>query len=167
MQTFLPYPDFARSARCLDYKRLGKQRVENLQIMQALLHCRLISKDRNKKDLPRERWTFQALKNPGWENHTATRMWRGYESCLLMYQLAITDEWLSRGYRDTCMVKTSVLYHYNGQRIDGTPWYPDWLGDERIHIGYQSNLIQKDPDYYGPIFHGVPDDLPYFWPVKE
>ena len=33
MQTFLPYPDFARSARVLDRKRLGKQRVETLQVL--------------------------------------------------------------------------------------------------------------------------------------
>jgi len=28
MQTFLPYADFKLSTRVLDYKRLGKQRVE-------------------------------------------------------------------------------------------------------------------------------------------
>ena len=33
MQTFLPYPDFARSAAVLDRQRLGKQRVEVLQIL--------------------------------------------------------------------------------------------------------------------------------------
>ena len=32
MQTFLPYQNFIKSAKCLDYKRLGKQRVEALQI---------------------------------------------------------------------------------------------------------------------------------------
>ena len=32
MQTFLPYPDFLDSAQCLDYRRLGKQRVEAMQI---------------------------------------------------------------------------------------------------------------------------------------
>ncbi|GAA3827626.1 pyrimidine dimer DNA glycosylase/endonuclease V [Nocardioides panacisoli] len=36
MQTFLPYADFARSARSLDPKRLGKQRVEALQVVRAL-----------------------------------------------------------------------------------------------------------------------------------
>ncbi len=29
MQTFLPYPDFTKSAQCLDNKRLGKQRSNN------------------------------------------------------------------------------------------------------------------------------------------
>ena len=37
MQTFLPYPDFERSAKVLDNKRLGKQRVEVLQILNVLL----------------------------------------------------------------------------------------------------------------------------------
>ena len=31
MQTFMPYPDIVKSVRCLDYKRLGKQRVEAMQ----------------------------------------------------------------------------------------------------------------------------------------
>jgi len=36
MQTFLPYPDFERSARALDLKRLGKQRVECIQVLRGL-----------------------------------------------------------------------------------------------------------------------------------
>src|SRR5947208_1979490 len=36
MQTFLPYADFERSARVLDRKRLGKQRVETIQVVRAL-----------------------------------------------------------------------------------------------------------------------------------
>jgi len=30
VQTFLPYPDFKKSAECLDFRRLGKQRVDQL-----------------------------------------------------------------------------------------------------------------------------------------
>jgi hypothetical protein len=36
MQTFLPYPDFRESLESLDNKRLGKQRVEALQLTLAL-----------------------------------------------------------------------------------------------------------------------------------
>ncbi|MFL6108162.1 MAG: pyrimidine dimer DNA glycosylase/endonuclease V [Marmoricola sp.] len=36
MQTFLPYADFEKSARALDTKRLGKQRVETIQVVRAL-----------------------------------------------------------------------------------------------------------------------------------
>lgn len=36
MQTFLPYPDFRQSAKVLDRARLGKQRVECLQLARAI-----------------------------------------------------------------------------------------------------------------------------------
>ena len=36
MQTFLPYPAFDLSAQVLDRQRLGKQRVETLQVLKAL-----------------------------------------------------------------------------------------------------------------------------------
>ena len=36
MQTFLPVTDFEESARLLDSPRLGKQRVETLQVLLAL-----------------------------------------------------------------------------------------------------------------------------------
>ncbi len=36
MQTFTPYADFDASVQALDQKRLGKQRVEVIQIVRAL-----------------------------------------------------------------------------------------------------------------------------------
>ena len=36
MQTFLPYESFAESAKVLDWRRLGKQRVEGMQIIKAI-----------------------------------------------------------------------------------------------------------------------------------
>lgn len=75
MQTFLPYASFAKSARVLDPRRLGKQRVEAMQILKAL--------DR---------------KEGGWVNHPAVRMWRGYEAALRQYQRAMIVEWMIRGY---------------------------------------------------------------------
>ena len=36
MQTFLPYADFIASAEVLDQKRLGKQRVETIQVLRGL-----------------------------------------------------------------------------------------------------------------------------------
>lgn len=82
MQTFLPYPDFRESAFCLDRLRLGKQRVEAVQILRTL---------RGDSD--------------GWKNHPAVRMWRGYESALAMYADAMITEWMRRGYRNTLVVQ--------------------------------------------------------------
>jgi hypothetical protein len=79
MQTFLPHPDFAASARCLDRQRLGKQRVEAWQILRALTD------------------------GGGWANHPAVKMWRGYEDCLRIYGYEMCVEWIRRGYRDTML----------------------------------------------------------------
>ena len=80
MQTFLPYENFEQSFKCLDYRRLGKQRVEAYQILNVLL------KRNNKK---------------GWTNHPATQMWRGFENCLKHYFNLCVDEWKNRGYKNT------------------------------------------------------------------
>ena len=77
MQTFIPYTDFDLCARALDYRRLGKQRVECKQILNAI-----------------ERGSG------GWANHPATRMWRGYEPALRQYMRAIILEWIARGYKN-------------------------------------------------------------------
>lgn len=140
MQTFLPYADFEKTAASLDMKRLGKQRVETMQIVKSIL-------------TPEQR---------GWQNHPAVNMWRGYLGALLDYQAAICYEWVAnRGYKDTCLEKTEVLL----QGQDVTNDYPDWLGDSKIHTSHQSNLVRKDPIFYRAVFPNVPNDLEYVWPV--
>ena len=156
MQTFLPYADFARSAAVLDHPRLGKQRVETLQILQVLL---------------RLRWdntagVIEAYLPKGWRTHPVVLMWQGYETGLAAYQRAVCDEWVSRGFADSCRAKTDGLLavaHDTGHE-SGTA--PPWLGDEALHRSHQSNLVRKSPEVYGPLFPGVPDDLPYVWPVS-
>lgn len=137
MQTFLPYPDFGLSAYVLDYRRLGKQRVEAYQILRTLLAI-----------------------STGWKNHPATNMWRGYEGSLAEYGMIVCSEWIGRGYKDTLKPKFAELY--DEYKLD-LHVYPDWLGDEAFHLSHQSNLTRKDPDHYGQ-FWDVPNDLPYIWP---
>lgn len=139
MQTFLPYSDFEVTASVLDQKRLGKQRVETLQIMSAM------------------------LKGTGWIHHPATKMWQGFEIALFDYQLAICNEWTARGFQDTCLAKTwDIIEDYSDQRELVIPW---WMGSMDIHVSHQSNLVRKNSEIYRPFFPHVPDDLPYIWPV--
>lgn len=139
MQTFLPFPDLARSASVLDRQRLGKQRVETLQILNALTG--------NSK---------------GWHNHPATRMWAGFEAGLACYGVAVCDEWISRGYNDTCRDKITALV--SGEQVD----LPPWFGDEEFHQAHRSNLLRKNREHYAPLFEvNLPDDLPYVWPALE
>ena len=96
MQTFLPYADFARSAACLDRQRLGKQRVECMQILQSL---RI---------------------GGGWSNHPAVKMWCGYEKSLENYAAATVSEWVRRGY------KNNMLFRIFGPGdYENPPWLGD------------------------------------------
>lgn len=135
MQTFLPYPDFERSAKVLDYRRLGKQRVEAKQILNAL----------TTGDAPH-----------GWRNHPATKMWRGYEDALAIYKNKMIEEWCRRGYKNT-MSLTMRPRHVE---------LPPWWGDEKFHAAHRSNLLRKDPEWYGQFGWAERDDLPYIWPVR-
>jgi len=138
MQTFLPYESFRDSAKCLDRQRLGKQRVEAMQILNAL---KADSKSR-------------------WRNHPAVRMWRGYEHTLGYYMNIMIKEWVSRGYNNT-MNLSDIPIDYDKSVL------PPWLGDNRLHKSHQCNLYRKDPDYYGKFFGNEIDrKAPYWWPVE-
>jgi Pyrimidine dimer DNA glycosylase len=151
VQTFLPYPDFERSARALDAKRLGKQRVETIQVVRAL-----------------------TVSGYGWANHPAVLMWKGYEEALGRYGFTCCEVWLELGFGDTCAatirtdLRTAGVERIRTQgELAAAGALPPWLGDDAVHVSHQSALVRKDPAYYRPLFPDVPDDLPYHWPVRS
>ncbi len=87
MQTFIPFKDFEECARVLDYRRLGKQRVECKQILNAMQKT-----------------------SGGWVNHPATKMWKGYEPALRQYMRAIILEWIDRGYKNNMEIPEPEEY---------------------------------------------------------
>ena len=134
MQTFLPYADYIRSAKCLDYRRLGKQRVECKQIMLAL-----------------------TTPTYGWQSHPAVVMWRDSEESLALYGLTMCLEWRMRGYSDSLMP-------FFRDRVTALAIPPPWLGMDAVHESHQSNLLRKDPSFYAQFGWSVGPDLPYVWP---
>lgn len=144
MQTFLPYPDFAESARVLDNKRLGKQRVEAYQILLTLDGAR-----------------------KGWANHPAVKMWAGYQTALFVYLQAVCSEWVYRGYKDTVLRKGT---HYMAPeefmttRQGGFVTMPPWLGDKEFHAAHRANLLRKDYGHYAQFGWDEDLTLPYVWP---
>ena len=152
MQTVLPYPDFAASARVLDPKRLGKQRVETIQVLRAL-----------------------TVPGYGWRHHPAVKMWRGYEEALTRYGLRMCEVWTSAGRADTCSATLAEdLKKATGLALVRTEpslleagEMPPWFGDQEFHRSHQSALVRKDPEYYGRWFPDVPDDIPYVWPESD
>ncbi|MGA5894454.1 MSMEG_6728 family protein [Streptomyces venetus] len=152
MQTFLPYPGFRESALVLDRRRLGKQRVEALQVLRGLV-----------------------VPDYGWRRHPAVRMWAGYEEALVRYGLEICRVWRELGHQDSCAatlvadlatarphapVRDQPVLASEGE-------LPPWLGDDSFHRSHRSALVRKDPTTYTRHFPEVPDDLPYVWPASD
>jgi hypothetical protein len=122
VQTFLPYADFQKSVEVLDYRRLGKQRVETFQVLNILL---------------------ERTPTKGWRNHPVTLMWTGYESALKLYQNMTIREWSRRGYKNNMSFEeiepNSVVM-------------PAWFGIDEFHRSHRSNLLRKDFGYYSQYF---------------
>lgn len=174
MQTFLPFPlDFEASARCLDNRRLGKQRVECLQILQTIKKIQNTTPDK-RKTIP-------------WANHPAIKMWEHYAFDLQCYAAAICVEWTNRGFKDTVRDKVRNIV------FTGVYYAPYWLAEIALARSHQSNLLRKahedikkaksitqlklatynlhryeqaflqDPNNNGAL---PPLDLPYVWPCQ-
>jgi hypothetical protein len=136
MQTFLPYADFRKSLEVLDYRRLGKQRVEAMQLIKAI------------EQVP----TLDGKPYKGWVNHPATKMWRSYPDALKLYCNIAIEVWVERGYKNT-------MSKYDVPENVELPW---WLGNQEIHTSHQSNLYHKSPHDY-PQFEM--EFIPYVWPI--
>lgn len=153
MQTFVPFPDMRRSAEVLDDKRLGKQRVEALQIIRAL--------------------TYETY---GWKHHPAVLMWQGYEEALGAYARAIIEEWTKRGFADTCattiaddLTTAGIPTTRTEAQLRKANKLPPWWGDDDVHASHRRALLRKDPDHYAHHFDDDADrpDDDYVWPVRR
>jgi pyrimidine dimer DNA glycosylase len=135
----------------LDRRRLGKQRVEALQVLRGL-----------------------TTPGYGWRHHPAVLMWRGHEEALGAYGVAACRAWRALGFADTCeakllaeLARVGVAAPRPQQELARAGGLPPWLGDPALHRSHQSSLLRKDPAHYRQHFPGVPDDLPYVWPVRK
>jgi len=183
VQTFLPYPDFAATARVLDPRRLGKQRVEALQVFRGLV-----------------------VPGYGWRHHPAVKMWAGCEEALIRYGLEMCAAWTALGHADTVAATlrdehattlrnqpAATLRDQHADTVDAvsveppadtagaitperrpeprtqaeltaTGAVPAWLGRDDVHRSHRSALVRKDPGYYGPLFPDADPEEPYVWP---
>ena len=138
VNTFLPFPSFVKSAQVLDYRRLGKQRVEAMQLINILTNN---------------------TETKGWRTHPALLMWVGYADALKLYCNIIIEEWIKRGYSNTMKlydVKEPVIY----------PWWFGMMDFHYSHVAslrrkdpeyYESRL--EMPEEYAA--------KGYCWPTIE
>jgi Pyrimidine dimer DNA glycosylase len=152
VQTFVPFADFEKSMRTLDTKRLGKQRVEVIQIVRAL-----------------------TVPGYAWSSHPAVLMWKGYEEALGRYGLTSCEIWTERGFGDSCAATITADLRTSGvveirtyAALAAADALPPWLFDEALQRSHRSSLLRKDPEHYGPLFPpDTPRDLDYVWPVRS
>lgn len=177
MQTFLPYPDFAECARVLDDKRLGKQRVECVDILRAMQPpdvCPMCqgnktidiswTKSPQQKNVQCPRCRATGIIERAWRNHPATRMWRGYEGALIVYLECCVAEWTRRGGEDTRWAEVLKLYP-DKVRARFTAPVPPWHRDERLHSSHRAALLYKNPDHYKQFNWTETPKQDYYWPV--
>jgi hypothetical protein len=171
MNTFLPYADFMESAKVIDKKRCWKQVVEAKQIINILetkANLGLAINDYVKAE--------DALsKVITWSNHPAVKMWEGYiealkhyyniflSTCLTEHKINTKLEFISCKYSTP---EATILHVHQYWTKNEKPW---WLGNEDFHRAMRSRLIEKDREFYLPLF---PNDEgfnggKYFWPVME
>ena len=135
VQTFLPYQSFEQSLACLDNRRLGKQRVEAMQILNAL----------------------RAGSVSRWRGHPAVRMWDGWESLLEIYHDLAIKAWVDRGFRNNMRLVSKSFW------LRDPISKPPWLTKE-FCASHRSNLLRKDPVYYSQFGWKELPNLPYIWP---
>lgn len=158
MQTFLPYPDFLKSAKVLDKKRCWKQVVEAKQIINILEKKQFLLDNENPD------FAKQALKTISWGNHPAVKMWEGHIDSLQYY---------FNCFLDVCLIKHKIKTSYLpfdpsmdyllGNDENENIW---WMGNKNFHRAMRARLIEKDREFYLPLF---PEDEgfnngKYFWP---
>ena len=147
MVTFLPYADFVASARVLDNKRLGKQRVEAYQIINVITKPR-----------------------PGstaWANHPAVRMWRGSVHLLAHYYNTMCMEWALRGFVNNMEWINPTRNWDSDSHHHVQIAHPCWLGDPVLHSSHRATLLSKNLEWYSQ-FNWTEEPLYYYvWPLSK
>ena len=142
MQTFLPSPIFAESARILDYRRLNKQIVEGYQILSGRV--------------------------PN-ANHPSCLMWSNHKLMLVIYLSAFLGEYMYRTGKHHGLEEDILTYKCESDK--DMPLTPPWLGVPLFHLAHRVNLIRKDYDYYlgkfeRPFYKLEEYPEGYYWPIQ-
>jgi hypothetical protein len=134
VNTFCVSKDVDVCAKALDWRRLGKQRVEAKQIYDVVTGVKT-----------------------GWRNHPACKMWMGYPDALAIYCNAMISEWIRRGYKNNMpMLPTS-------KPVDEVE-FPAWFGWSPVVFSHMASLNRKDPVFYTFDIPEEYARLGYVWP---
>lgn len=153
MQTFMPYKDFAKTAKVLDNKRLNKQILECYQVLNVL----------SNKD-----------PKAAWRNHPAVKMWRDHEFGLYNYVQAMIVEANTRGIKTDKNFANILRLRDTYSRQWGMG-NPEWMSNKfimkRVTTTHKANLFKKEPESYPQFITALEDKnnqpccdrCQYFW----
>lgn len=161
---------FNKTAKTLDYKRLGKQRVEAMQLLNVLLYrIKLDTEYKTHQEVkellikydeinwpfkPTYKYTKKILEKGMLKHSPALKMWIGYVEELKLYFNCIVKEWKSRGYKNNLPLE---IVDESSLRI------PPFLQNEDFIKIQRQNLIRKDKNYYGEIWKDLEETEGYLW----
>jgi len=126
------------TADSLDYRRLGKQRVEAFQIINVLTGVQ---------------------KTKGWHNHPAVRMWENNIDALKLYHNEIIKGWLRRGYKNNMSL-------YDVPDNPEMPWWMNNEEIHRSHRARLIAKLPAYYESQWPEDKGY-NNSKYWWPVNE
>jgi hypothetical protein len=131
MQCFLPHADFEQTFKCLDFRRLGCQRLEALILLQSI------------------------TKGNGWSGHPASRMWRKYPEALTAYMNACIREWIRRGYKNNMSImeisKPITFPHWYGDERLHSSHRASLLCKNPTHYGQFGWTEKPFIEYFWPV----------------
>lgn len=165
--------------KLFDKRRLGKQRVEAMQIYYCL---NLTSENLNQthsgvqldsnSNIQNSIQNYEPIveKKRGWINHPAVKMWKGYEEALKMYINLCIEEWIERGCKNNMKI-----YKVNEKVVK----IPYWLYNNNLSQSHQIAMLRKEiarneKDWYVQLWSEKKItcepkffDLGYYWPEKN
>lgn len=159
MQTWLPYPNFEESVKCLRLEELAIQRYQVLELMEEFHQVPL-----EETQLPED---YKPHHLDDLEFIGLITMWTGYELQLCEYGLVCCDEWQQRrSKRDPMYEKLDfhLMCASNCEDVDGTK--PNWFGDVDFHLSHQAGLVRIAPAHYSSYFQ-VSAERPLEWPESK
>ncbi len=185
MKTFLVDSDFQKSASLLDWRRLGKQRVEAYQLLRIILILRQFHRffklpdPKNKDEFSRNinlylkrsyiefyfdednniKYRVNIKKKLGFANHPEVWSWYYHPDALKYYINCHVDQWVKRGYKNNMETYENVE---NSER-------PKWTFSDKIFINHKQSLLnkeilRKEKTWYVNLWPEIGQFDDYIWP---
>ena len=141
VNVFITSTNLEECARNLDYRRLGKQRLECIEIIEG----------------------------DSWKNHPCYLMWKNNKEALKIYFNHILREWISRGFQnslafysideskaqfyDITYDENTYLTTISNPKInENSILFPKWFCWKPLILSQRASLLRKDEVYYSSKF---------------